>query len=149
MIVRATPFHARAAEANRGNRWTERRGFTLAGEYAGLAEEAAAARFAVVTADISWRWRVMLEGARLRELTQRLFTKDANTLEPGQALKALWLADQGGVRGAGVVARHGRQTFELIAACEDAGWIADAASLFGATLTDRTAEEGGLAVIGP
>ena len=148
-MICATPFHARAADANRANRWTDRGGFTLATEYAGLAEEAAAARFAVVVADISWRWRVMLEGARIRELTQRLFTKDPNALEPGQALKALWLADQGGVRGAGVIARHGRQAFELIAAAEDAGWISAAASLFGATLTDRTAEQAGLAIIGP
>jgi len=29
-MIRATPFHARAAEANRANRWTERNSFTLA-----------------------------------------------------------------------------------------------------------------------
>jgi aminomethyltransferase len=149
MSIRATPFHARAADANRGNLWAQRGRFTLASEYAGVAQEAAAARFAVAMADISWRWRVRLEGARLRELTQRLFTKDPNALEPGQALKALWLADQGGVRGAGVVARLARQSFELTAACEDAAWIGAAASLFAVTLTDRTEEEGGLALIGP
>jgi glycine cleavage system T protein (aminomethyltransferase) len=148
-MIRATPFHGRAAEANRTNAWATRNRFTLATEYTGLAEEAAAARFGVVMADISWRWRVTLEGARIRELLQRLFTKDANMLEPGRALKALWLADEGGVRGAGVVARHGRQSFELTAAGEDAAWIASAAALFGITPQDRTEEEGGIALIGP
>jgi aminomethyltransferase len=148
-MIRATPFHARAAERNRANLWTERNGVTLAAAYDDAAREAAAARFGVIVADISWRWRAMLEGARVRELVQRLFTRDAAPLLPGQALKALWLADGGGVRGAGIVARHARQTFQLVAAAEDAAWIAAAAALFGVTLRDMSAEEGGLALIGP
>jgi len=148
-VIRATPFHARTAEANRANLWTARNGFTLAAQFSDAAQEAAAARFGVVMADISWRWRVVLDGARTRELVQRLFTKDAAALTPGQALKALWLSDGGGVRGAGVVARHGRQAFQLVAAAEDAGWIAAAASLFGVALRDMTEEEGGLALVGP
>ena len=149
LSVRATPFHGRAAEANAGNRWAPRNGFTLSSEYSGAAAEATAARFAVVMADISWRWRVMLEGPRARELAQRLFTRDPGQLSPGQALKALWLSDGGGVRGAGVIARHGRQSFQLITAAPDAGWIADAATLFDVVLRDMTDEEGGLAIIGP
>lgn len=145
----ASPFHARTAEADRGNLWAPRGRFTLATQYEDAAQEALAARFGVVMADISWRWRVTLEGARVRELVQRLFTRDVSTLAPGQAMKALWLADRGGVRGAGLLARHGRQTFQLISACEDAEWIANAAALFGVTLHDRTEEEGGLALVGP
>lgn len=145
----ATPFHARTADANRANLWTARGRFTLAAHFGDSAAEAAAARFGVVLCDISWRWRVMLEGARARELVQRLFTRDASTLAPGQAHKALWLSDGGGVRGAGLVARHGRQSFQLIAACEDIGWIAAAASLFGIEARDMTLEEGGIGVIGP
>jgi len=148
-LVRATPFHARTAEANRANLWTQRNRFTLAAAFGGHEAETIAARFGVVMADISWRWRVMLEGARTRELVQRLFTRDVAALVPGQALKALWLADGGGVRGAGVVARHGRQSFQLAAAGEDADWIAAAAALFGVTLRDVTEDEGGLAVVGP
>ena len=55
--VRATPFHVRAADANSGNLWSARRGFTLAAAYSGAEAEAAAARIGVVMADISWRWR--------------------------------------------------------------------------------------------
>ena len=145
----ATPFHARTAEANRANLWAPRGRFTLPVRFEGAESEALAARFGVIVSDISWRWRVMLEGARVRELVQRLFTKDAAALTPGTALKALWLSDGGGVRGAGLVARYGRQTFQLIAACEDSDWIAAAASLFGVTARDVTEEECGLAVIGP
>ncbi len=148
-MIRATPFHARAADLNRGNLWTQRGGFTLSAQLAGADSEATAARFGVVAADISWRWRVMLEGARACELVQILFTRDAAMLNPGQALKALWLSDGGGVRGAGVVARHGRQSFQLVAAAQDAAWFGAAAALFGVTLRDMTLEEGGLALIGP
>ncbi|HJW41626.1 MAG TPA: glycine cleavage T C-terminal barrel domain-containing protein [Rhizomicrobium sp.] len=147
--VRATPFHVRAADANEGNLWRSRNGFTLAASYGGVASEAAAARLGVAMADISWRWRVTLEGARVRELMQRLFTCDASGLAPGRALKALWLADGGGVRGAGVVACHGRQSFQLISAGADHDWIAGAASAFGCTLRDITEEEGGVALVGP
>jgi len=148
-MIRATPFHARAADLNCGNLWTVRNGFTLAAAYDDAVREVAAARFGVVVADISWRWRVMLEGARAREMVQRLFTRDPAPLQPGQALKALWLTDGGGVRGAGVVARHGRQTFQLIAAAEDTAWFRSAAALYGAAMRDTTEDEGGLALIGP
>jgi aminomethyltransferase len=147
--VRATPFHARAADANTGNLWAPRNGFTLASVYSRTDAEAAAARVGVAMADISWRWRVALEGARVRELVQRLFTRDASGLSPGQALKALWLSDGGGVRGAGVVARQGRQTYRLVSAAIDHDWIAAAAARFGVTLRDMTEEEGGLAIVGP
>ncbi len=148
-MIRATPFHARTSEANRTNAWSTRNGFTLASEFSGAAHEAAAARFGVVMADISWRWRVTLDGARTRELVQRLFTKDVAALTPGQAIKTLWLADGGGVRGAGVVARLSRQAFQLTTAAQDTVWIAAAASLFGVTAHDITTEQGGLALIGP
>ncbi len=147
--VRVTPFHVRAADCNRDNRWTQRNRFTLAAAYDDAGAEAAAARIAVVMADISWRWRVMLEGARARELVQRLFTRDVAAPQPGEALKALWLADGGGVRGAGVVARYGRQSFQLAAAAEDAEWIGAAAALYGVAMRDVTEEECGLALIGP
>jgi aminomethyltransferase len=70
-------------------------------------------------------------------------------LLPGQSLKALWLSDGGGVRGAGVIARHSRQTFQLIAAAEDAAWFDAAAALYSVTLRDVSKAEGGLALIGP
>ncbi len=116
MNLRATPFHARAAETNRGNDWRTRNGFTLARIYSDAADEALAARSRASLADISWRWRVMLEGARAGEFLSHLATRDASTLEPGRALKALWLSDGGGVRGAGAIARYGKESFLLVSA---------------------------------
>jgi len=147
MTLRATPFHARAAGANRGNDWLSRGGFTLARVYSGAGDEALAARARGALADISWRWRVMIEGARAGEFLSRLVTKDAARLEPGQALKALWLNDGGAVRGAGAIARYGKESFLLISAADDKDWIAAAASRFGAN--SREIAEGGLALIGP
>jgi aminomethyltransferase len=61
----------------------------------------------------------------------------------------LWLNDAGGVRGSGTLARLGPESFVLISAAEDFGWIADAAALYGVAVRDVTEEEGVLALIGP
>jgi aminomethyltransferase len=147
--LRATPFHARAAAANRDNAWSARNGVTLAQRYNGVEPEALGARLNVVLADISWRWRVMFEGARTEEFLSRLVTRNASALAPGAAFKALWLTDEGGVRGAGVVARLGRERFQLTASAPDSEWIAKTAALFDVPVRDISEETGGLALIGP
>ncbi|MGC9952770.1 MAG: hypothetical protein ABSD21_00625 [Rhizomicrobium sp.] len=144
--LRATPFHARVAEANRFNAWENRGGFTLA---LGDPSEALAARFGAVLADVSWHWRASICGPRAGEFVSRLLTRDASRLGPGEALKALWLNDAGGVRGIGTMARLGPESFVLVSAAKDFGWIADAAALYGVAVRDVTEEEGVLALIGP
>lgn len=147
--LRATPFHARAAGANRDNAWLTRNGFTLARRYGDAGEEALRARTNVALLDISWRWRVAFEGAAAPAFLSRLLTRDVSALAPGQALKALWLADGGGVRGAGLCARYGKESFLLAAAASDADWIFCAAQSFGLAARDVTEAEGGLALVGP
>ncbi len=146
--LRATPFHARAAGANRHNSWLSRNGVTLAACYDDVDAEALGARLAVAIADISWRWRVMLEGARAAEFLSRLLTRETVSLVPGASHRALWLTDAGGVRGVGIVARHGRDSFQLVATAPDAEWVATAAEFFGVGCRDVSAETGGLAIIG-
>ena len=147
--IRATPFHGRAAAANAMNLWRPRAGWTLAAAYDDAAEEALAARLTCAMADISWRWRLMIEGARAEAFLSRLLTRNPAALEPGAALKALWLSDGGGLRGAGLVARHGRETFELIATSSDLAWIARGATLFDVRVREVLDAEGMLAVVGP
>jgi aminomethyltransferase len=149
MTILATPFHARAAEANRFNAWENRDGFTLATCYSHADEEAAAARFGAVLADISWHWRVQLRGTRAVEFVSKLFTRDVVSLAPGTALEALWLNDAGAVRGAGTVVRFAEDSFMLVSTQEDAEWITGAARLFDVTVRDLKAVEGGLALVGP
>lgn len=147
--IRATPFHGRAAMNNPLNRWTERNGFTLTLDYGDAQAEALAARTNVVLADISWRWRVFLEGDFAGDCLDRLMTKRANPLAPGKSLKALWLNDGGAVRGACVIARYARDQFKLVSAATDAVWMAEAARQFNVSIRDVTEQEGGLALIGP
>jgi aminomethyltransferase len=144
--LRATPFHARTAEVNKLNAWENRGGFTLA---SGDPVEAVAARFGAVVADISWHWRASISGARAGEFVSRLVTRDPARLQPGEGLRILWLNDSGGVRGVGTLARMGRDSFLLISAVEDLGWLADAAALYGVAVRDVTREEGVLELIGP
>lgn len=147
--VRGTPFHTRAAEANEGNDWTSRNAVTLARIYACVDDEVLSARFRVGLIDISWRWRVAIEGARAGEFLSRLVTRDVSKLTPGQSVKALWLSDGGGVRGAGVVARYGKDEFLIVSAAADIDWIAAAAAYFSISVRDVSAEMGGLALVGP
>jgi aminomethyltransferase len=146
---RATPFHARAAALSRCNSWAMRNEATLATHYSDAEDEALAARSRVVLSDISWRWRIDVTGARAAEFLSRLLTRDPSQLAPGKALKALWLSDGGGVRGAGALARYGRNTFRLVAAAPDMAWIVRAAEQLDVTIRDVTTETGGLALIGP
>ena len=146
-VLRATPFHARSAALNRDNAWLNRGGFTLPARCGDTGDEALAARTRVALADVSWRWRVMLEGPRAGEFLSRLLTRDTTSGAPGTALKALWLGDAGGVRGAGAIARFGRESFQLTSAARDARWLAQAASLF--SIVPRDICEGGLAITGP
>jgi aminomethyltransferase len=147
-FVRATPFHTRAAQFNRDNAWAIRNGFTLSCAYDDSGGEALAARGRVAIADISWRTRCAIEGPRAGEFLSRLLTRDSAALEPGASVKALWLGDGGGVRGACALARFGRESFQLVTALPDDAWIAKAASAF--EVVPRTIEdEGGLAIVGP
>ena len=146
---RATPFHGRAAEACETNDWAVRNGVTLARVYTDANDEALAARFRAGLIDISWRWRVSIDGAGAAEFLSRLATRDVATLEPGQAVKALWLGDGGGVRGAGVIARFGQENFRLVSAAPDMDWIASAAARFGVTVRELGQSVGGLALVGP
>jgi glycine cleavage system T protein (aminomethyltransferase) len=148
-VLRATPFHARTADANRHNAWTTRNGITLAKRYGGAEDETLAARLNVAIADISWRWRVMFEGPSVERFLSKLLTRDVAALAPGNSLKALWLSDAGGVRGAGVAARFGRETFQLVASAPDGEWIASAAATMGVPMRDISLEAGGVAIIGP
>jgi aminomethyltransferase len=145
-LIRATPFHSRAAAANRMNAWANRNGWTLAAHYGDPAAEALKARLTAAVADITWRWRVTIEGPRAEEFLTRLLTRNPAKLAPGQAFKALWLTDRGAVRGAGAIARYGRETFQLIATQPDLDWIARGVALF--DMRVRAVEEGGLAVVG-
>lgn len=147
-LIRATPFHSRTSAANRLNAWTNRNGWTLPLHFGDPAAEALAARLTAVVTDISWRWRVMIEGARAEELLSRLLTRNPQKLEPGQAFKALWLTDRGAVRGAGALARLGPQSFQLIATESDFVWIEQGASLFDVQVRE-IGGEGGLAIVGP
>ncbi|HET7334447.1 MAG TPA: glycine cleavage T C-terminal barrel domain-containing protein [Rhizomicrobium sp.] len=147
--VMATPFHMRGAAFNRGNAWATRNGWTLSRVYSSVEDEALAARSAVVLSDITWRWRVTIEGAQAANFLSRLATKNLAELSPGMAAKALWLTDGGAVRGAGLFARFGREAFALAASAPDTDWIAQSAALFGVTVRDISPEQGGLAIIGP
>ncbi len=147
--VLATPFHAPASAANRFNRWKLRNGWTLAADYGNAQVEAVAARLNCAIADISWRWRIAIEGRRAEEFLSRLVTRDPAKLTPGVAFKALWLNDDGGVRGAGVIARYGRESFRLISTAADHDWIARTATLFDVAVREISQEEGGLTIVGP
>ncbi|HEY4115286.1 MAG TPA: aminomethyltransferase family protein [Rhizomicrobium sp.] len=148
-LVRATPFHSRAAAFNRDNAWINRNGFTLAAHYTDAQDEALAARLRVAIADISWRWRLVFEGPEAGDLLQKLVSKDPAKLVPGQGLKALWLSEGGALRGTGLVARYGRENFVLVSAAPDPEWIEAAALAAKAQVRDASEQSGALAIVGP
>lgn len=148
-ILRTTPFHTRAAPANRGNAWRRRGGFTLAESYGDAEVETLAARAGAAMADVSWHSRLLLEGARAGDCASRLFTRDAAQLLPGESIEAAWLNDRGALRGTGIVARLTTYSYLLVSAQGDPDWIARAAHLFAVSCRDVAAAQCGLALVGP
>jgi aminomethyltransferase len=148
-VLRASAFHARTATANRSNAWVTRNGVTLASVYTDANEEALAARTRIGMVDLGARWQLMLEGPRVVPFLQQLLTRDVSGLLPGTALKALWLADAGGVRGAAAIARFGTDSFWFLSASPDFAWIRAAAGLFDVALREISADRSGIAIIGP
>jgi aminomethyltransferase len=149
MMVRASPFHMRSAKANVANAWVGRNGYVLPAHYGDPLHEAIAARLSVIVSDISWRWRVRIEGARSVDCLSRMMTRDPSSLDIGKAFKALWLNDAGAVRGAGALGRLGAETFLLVSAMQDRSWVSSAAKLFGVRQHDLDETECGLAIVGP
>ncbi|GAA0527333.1 glycine cleavage system aminomethyltransferase T [Rhizomicrobium palustre] len=148
MSLQATPFHARAVEANRFNVWENRRGYTLARYYENAAEEALVARFGAVMGDLSWHWRAEFSGGDVEAFVARAFTRNGARLAENEACEVLWLNDGGAVRGRGILLRLARDRFLLSAAEEDRDWLFFAAGLYGVCARDHTSD-GVLALIGP
>jgi len=149
MIARLSGFHSRTAALNPCNEWVNANGVSVPARFMDAREEAVAARMSVVLSDISWRSQYLFEGAGAAACMSRLFTRETALLEPGRAVKALWLNDAGAVRGAGVVARLGPNTFKLITAADDSDWLLAAAGLFGVAVADCPEAACGLALVGP
>jgi aminomethyltransferase len=100
-------------------------------------------------ADVSWRSRLLLEGARAGECAARLFTRDAAQLLPGESFETAWLNDAGTLRGTGIVARLTTYSYLVVAARGDPDWISRAARLFDVSCRDVSAALCGLALVGP
>ncbi len=144
-MIRATPFHSRAAEFNRANAWSARGGFTVSQFYSDVAEEALAARASAVMCDISFRKRLRISGSQASDFLSCLATQDITRLEIGAAVAALWLNDNGVEMGQGVVARLGRESF-VVETASTVDWIEKVAVPFRLSIAR---EDAGLALIGP
>jgi aminomethyltransferase len=144
-MINATPFHRRTAEINQANAWSARNGFTVSQFYSGADIEALSARGAAVLCDISFRRRLRLGGAAAEDFLSRLATQNIAELAIGHAVRAMWLGDDGALKGEGAIARLSRNNFVL----ETEGqtdWIEQAAVPFDISLAR---DEAGLSLIGP
>ena len=144
-MIKATPFHSRAADRNQANAWTRRAGYTLSEFYSGVEEEALSARTAAVISDISYRARLHISGGRAEECLMQLATRDVSQLAVGAGGDALWLDDNAVPQGDGVVARLGPEHF-LLQTQSELAWIDHVAGQFGLR-PER--QDAGLALIGP
>ena len=140
MSLLATPFHARAVEANRLNAWETRGAYTLATHYGSVVEEVVAARFAAVLTDLTWYWRVVFSGGDISAFVAKAFTRDGASLEPGKGQDVLWLNDGGAVRGRGMLVRLDAGRFLLLSPQEDRDWLFFAASLYDVTCHDQSTD---------
>jgi len=133
-----TPFHARTVELNRDNAWVARGHFVVPAHYGSAAEEALAARYSVVLADITPQMQLRIQGEGAERLLSAACALSLKELGAGSALPVVWRADGGGVRGIGILARRARDHFVLTSADTDIAWFERASALYGAELHDET-----------
>ncbi len=132
------PFHARTVELNRNNAWVARGHFVVPAHYGSAAEEALAARYSVVLADITPQMQLRIQGEGAERLLSAACALSLKELGAGSALPVVWRADGGGVRGIGILARRARDHFVLTSADTDIAWFERASALYGAELHDET-----------
>ena len=144
-----TPFHLRTATHNGESAWRRCGKYSVAARYTNVFEEALAARISVIMADVTALPRIRICGSGAARLLSAACAVDVAALGAGEALRVMWRADGGGVRGTGVIVRVGPERFLLEGADVDIAWFERAGPRFGAKIEEGEGSRGSLYVAGP
>jgi aminomethyltransferase len=119
-----TAFHERTAPLNVKQQWREWSGYFAASAYADHHDiEYNAIREAVALIDVSPLYKYVVSGPHAVRLVDRVITRDATKIQPGQVVYTSWCDEEGKVVDDGTVTNLGDGTFRWTAAEPNLRWL--------------------------
>jgi aminomethyltransferase len=149
-VTVGTPLHERTEPLNRKQSWREWSGYLAASAYDHLhVHEYAGIRHAAVLIDISPLYKYIVSGPDAATLIDRVITRDARKIKPGQVIYTPWCDDHGKVIDDGTVARLDDDSFRWTSAEQHQRWFEINARRLNATIEDVSEELAAIALQGP
>lgn len=145
-----TPFHERTFPLCRSLSYRDWAGYYTVSAYEAHHEhEYNAIRNATALFDISPLFKYLIAGPDAARLVDRIITRDAMRLTPGQVIYTPWCDEHGRVLDDGTVTRLDDQTFRWTAAEPNLRWFRQHAAGLNVTVEDVSEEIAALALQGP
>jgi aminomethyltransferase len=145
-----SPLDARTQPLNRKREWREWSGYLAASQYDYLhIHEYVGIRHAAVLIDVSPLYKYRLSGPDAVRLIDRVITRDATKIKPGQVVYTPWCDEHGKVIDDGTVARLDDDTFRWTSAEPHLRWFGQNARGLDVEIEDISERTGAIALQGP
>lgn len=145
-----SPFDPRTLALNPKRQWREWAGFFAASAYAASHDiEYNAVRNAAALFDVSPLFKYRVSGADAIALIDRVITRDATKIRPGQVVYTPWCDEHGKVVDDGTVARLDDDSFRWTAADPQLRWLRMNSRGLDVTIEEETEQVAALALQGP
>ncbi len=145
-----TAFHPATAPLNRKQQWREWSGYYASSVYADAHDiEYNAIREAAALIDVSPLYKYTVSGPDALRLVDRVITRDATKLKPGQVYYTPWCDEHGKVIDDGTVHHLDDGTFRWTAADPQLRWLRQNSSGLDVTIDDVSEAVAAVALQGP
>ena len=145
-----TAFHPATAPLNRKQQWREWSGYYASSAYADAHDiEYNAIREAAALIDVSPLYKYEVSGPDAVRLVDRVITRDATKLKPGQVYYTPWCDEHGKVIDDGTVHHLDDGSFRWTAADPQLRWLRQNSAGLDVTVDDVSEEVAALALQGP
>jgi aminomethyltransferase len=145
-----TPFHERTSALNRKLAWGDWAGYHAAACYADFHDiEYNAVRQAAAVFDVSPLCKYLISGPDAVRLADRVITRDATRLQPGQVMYTPWCDERGKVIDDGTIARLDDDRLRWTAADPQYRWLRMNSAGLDVEIEDVTETVAALALQGP
>ena len=145
-----TPFHDRTGPLNRKQQWREWSGYFAASVYdTSHIHEYFAIRNQAALIDVSPLYKYVLRGPDALRLVDRVISRDATKIKPGQVVYTAWCDEHGKVIDDGTVARLDDDSFRWPAADPNMRWFELNARGLDVAIEDISDSTAAIALQGP
>src|SRR3954471_14349155 len=145
-----SPLDARTQPLNRKREWREWSGYLAASQYDYLhIHEYVGIRHAAVLIDVSPLYKYALSGPDAVRLIDRVITRDATKIKPGQVVYTPWCDEHGKVVDDGTIARLDDDTFRWTSAEPHLRWLTQNSRGLDVTIDDVSERTAAIALQGP